>query len=325
MIDDSSPEPALSAWLDGLARAGRITLHRNSENLGFVASVNRGDGAGRGRDVVLLNSDTEVPSGWLRRLCGRRCGTPHAYFPVFKQRNDLLLAWRPRWPAAGGFHLEALDRAAQTANPGRAIGLPTTVGFCMFIARAALDDNGDFDHDGFGAGYGEENVCLRASARGWRHLLACDVFVYHEGAVSFGAAQEARMAKAMATLTARYPNYLALIASHVRANAAAPARFALTAALLRQSGRPVILMVTHGAGGGVRRHLDDLVQRLAGRAESCCCHRRCTGWTVTPGLADHPILELAAARNARFAALANGGRRFPGACPSSGADADEHS
>ena len=58
----------------------------------------------------------------------------------------------------------------------------------MYVRRAALTDIGLFDADTFGHGYGEENdFCVRASARGWRHLLACDTFVYHEGSVSFGA------------------------------------------------------------------------------------------------------------------------------------------
>ncbi len=42
VIDDRSPEPKLSAWLDRLAKSGAIVLLRNKRNLGFVASVNRG-------------------------------------------------------------------------------------------------------------------------------------------------------------------------------------------------------------------------------------------------------------------------------------------
>ena len=85
-----------------------------------------------------------------------------------------------------------LDAACRAANAGRSVELPTTVGFCMYIRRAALADVGLFDAETFGRGYGEENdFCLRASARGWRHLLACDTFVYHEGAVSFGAGASA--------------------------------------------------------------------------------------------------------------------------------------
>src|SRR6185312_3037645 len=42
VVDDHSPEPALSAWLDTEAANGRITLVRNPRNLGFVGSANRG-------------------------------------------------------------------------------------------------------------------------------------------------------------------------------------------------------------------------------------------------------------------------------------------
>src|ERR1700682_1684794 len=68
VVDDRSPEPQLSAWLDRLAKTGAITLLRNKKNIGFVASVNRGMRHAGDHDVALLNSDTEVPSGWLRRL-----------------------------------------------------------------------------------------------------------------------------------------------------------------------------------------------------------------------------------------------------------------
>ena len=49
---------------------------RNRRNLGFVASVNIGIEAAGGHDVVLLNSDTEVPPGWLVRLAGHAYAAP---------------------------------------------------------------------------------------------------------------------------------------------------------------------------------------------------------------------------------------------------------
>jgi GT2 family glycosyltransferase len=43
-----------------------------------------------------------------------------------------------------------------------------------------MDDIGAFNASAFGRGYGEENdFCLRATARGWRNVAACDVFVRH--------------------------------------------------------------------------------------------------------------------------------------------------
>ena len=76
VVDDQSPEPALSALLDRLAAAGRIVLLRNPANRGFVASVNRGIQAAGSHDVALLNSDTEVPQGWLARLAGHAYAAP---------------------------------------------------------------------------------------------------------------------------------------------------------------------------------------------------------------------------------------------------------
>ena len=76
VVDDRSPEPKLSAWLDRLAAEGRIELLRNRRNQGFVASVNIGIEAAGTHDVVLLNSDTEVPAGWLARLAGHAYATP---------------------------------------------------------------------------------------------------------------------------------------------------------------------------------------------------------------------------------------------------------
>ena len=57
----------------------------------------------------------------------------------------------------------------------------------MYIRRDCLNDVSLFDADRFGRGYEENDFCLRASAQGWRHLLACDTFVFHSGEVSFGA------------------------------------------------------------------------------------------------------------------------------------------
>src|SRR4029077_13962378 len=128
---------------------------------------------------------------------------------------------------AFGLGVAELDAACHAANAGRSVELPTTVGFCIYVRRAALADIGLFDVVAFGRGYGEENdFCLRAGVRGWRHLLACDTFVYHEGAVSSGAGAPAAARHGMAVLAERYPHYDRLVANHVRFDAAGPFRTA---------------------------------------------------------------------------------------------------
>ncbi len=296
LVDDCSPEPGLSAWLDEVNATGRIRLIRHRRNMGFVVSVNRGIKVSDHADVVLLNSDTEVPRGWLRRLAG------HAYADarigsVSPFSNNATICSYPidaGGPIPFGAELSAIDNACRDVNGGRGIDVPTTVGFAMFIRRACLEEVGLFDAETFGRGYGEENdFCLRATALGWRHVLACDTFVYHEGQVSFGVGSPDADGK-FATLTARYPDFPERVARHVRRDKVGPFRFALTAALFARSGLPTVLFASHGLGGGVRQHADGLVEQLAGRANVLllCATPRGIALSV-PACPGHPEMALA--------------------------------
>ena len=300
VIDDASPEPALSAWLDKLAAEQLIVLLRNKKNLGFVASVNRGMREAGSNDVVLLNSDTEVPPGWLPRLAAQAYRSPRIA-SVSPFSNNATICGYPRIAGSDlpfGRSVAAVDAACRQTNAGRWVDLPTTVGFCMYIRRAALADVGLFDEAAFGRGYGEENdFCLRASARGWHHSLACDVFVYHEGGVSFGNETDTRVSEAMKTILSRYPTYLHDVARHARKDDVGPYRFAVTAPLFASSGLPVILLVCHDLGGGVRLHVDRLVQRLSGRAHSLLLTATTRGAELSvPAVLGHPTLDLPAER-----------------------------
>jgi GT2 family glycosyltransferase/glycosyltransferase involved in cell wall biosynthesis len=305
VVDDRSPEPKLSGWLDRLAAKGRIELVRNWRNLGFVASANIGIEAAGDHDVALLNSDTEVPAGWLTRLARHAYATPRVA-SVSPFSNNATICGYPRieaGPPAFGLGTTELDAACRAANGGRSVEVPTTVGFCMYIRRAALADVGLFNAEAFGRGYGEENdFCLRSGARGWRHLLACDTFVYHEGAVSFGAGASAAAKRALDLLARRYPHYARLVAQHVKLDAAGPYRIAVTMQLFRRSGLPIILMLTHDMGGGVRRHIDELVARTAGKANCLLLESTARGAALSvPALPGHPELALPAERVADLA------------------------
>ncbi|MBS0559484.1 MAG: hypothetical protein JSR21_05465, partial [Proteobacteria bacterium] len=251
--------------------------------------------------AILLNSDTEVPRGWTRRLAA------HAYAAarvatVSPFSNRATICSYPTMESGGGppaFGLGAaeLDAAAQEANAGRGADLPTTVGFCMYVRRAALDEVGGFDEARFGRGYGEENeFCMRAARRGWTHRLACDAYVHHEGEASFGPAAP-ELSRAQDVLRALYPDYSRAVAQHIADDPAAPARFALTLELFRRSGLPCVLMVSHAMGGGIARHVGELVARLAGIANVLLLRGDSYGVSVSvPALPGHPALSIAADR-----------------------------
>ena len=225
VIDDASPEPRLSAWLRGLSG---ITLIHHAGNRGFVATANEGMRLHPDRDVVLLNSDTEVAPGWLDRIAAHarkdeRVGTVTPFsnnaticsYPRTLERNDL-----PK-----GATTASLDRAFACANPGLSAEIPTAVGFCMFITRECLDRVGLFDEARYGAGYGEEvDFCMRASRAGFRHVVAADVFVRHAGEVSFGNTGAERRARAQAIVDELYPEFQPRVRDFIARDPLAPLR-----------------------------------------------------------------------------------------------------
>jgi GT2 family glycosyltransferase/glycosyltransferase involved in cell wall biosynthesis len=300
VVEDRSPEADLIAWLQHLAKTGVITLLRNKRNLGFVASVNRGMAEAARNDVVLLNSDTEVPKGWLRRLAAQAYAQPRVA-SVSPFSNNATICGYPddRGGAmAFGHDVATLDDLCQTVNAARSIAVPTTVGFCMYIRRAALDAVGAFNAERFREGYGEENdFCLRATAKGWTHRLACDSFVYHQGQVSFGDRRDQLAQRAQALLCEDFPDYPERVARHVQRGDVTPFRFALSAGLFRKAAVPVILMVSHDLGGGVRRHIDMLVSRFHTRARMLLLEGTDRGARLSiPALPHHPTLTLPADR-----------------------------
>lgn len=311
-IDDASPEPKLAAYLDSLARDGRIGLLRNARNLGFVASANRGIEAAGRADVALLNSDTEAPRGWLARLAGHAYAEPRIASVSPWSNNATICSYPSVGGGAPAFGLDvhAIDAAAQAANAGRGVQVPVTVGFCMYLRRAALDEVGAFDAEAFGRGYGEEcDFCHRAAARGWRHRLACDTYVHHQSETSFGRRAHAARKAGEAVLAARWPEHAARVERHVLRGSVEPFRFALTAELYRRARLPVILLVTHALGGGVERHIALLERQLRGRANLLALFPSARGALLSaPSLPEHGSAAMPAERvETMVAALASAG------------------
>jgi GT2 family glycosyltransferase/glycosyltransferase involved in cell wall biosynthesis len=266
VINDGSPDPALTKMLQGWAGAGAFTLLENPKNLGFVATVNHGMRQHPNRDVVLLNSDTIVTTGWLERLQVAAMSASNIATATPLSNNATLLSFPipcEENPMPNTQDLSQLAQQCAMINDGLVMDIPTAVGFCMYIKREALDEIGDFDESSFGQGYAEENdFCLRASALGWRHIAACDVFVAHHGAKSFKDQKPKLIARNLQTLNTRYPDYATTIERFIAQDSLRLARNGLIKSLLRAHADGYILFVMHDLGGGVKTHADDLAKRL---------------------------------------------------------------
>lgn len=268
VIDDKSPDTKLSAWLQNLAAKGHIHLIRNRRPLGFLASCALGIEVTKSHDVVLLCGDSQVPLGWLQRLAAHAYAQPNvATVSPFTCYNGIAdLAGTPK-------AVDTIDQIFQATNSGRFLEISVPAFHCLYVRRAVLDVEGFVARDG-----ADGSFFLRSAAAGWKHWLACDMFVYRNG-----GSQPSDM-----------PCSLPLTG---KAAAAIPSVFAVTAALVRAAKLPVILMVTHNFGGGVRRHIDNLVERYRATARMLLLEGTDRGVALSvPSLPLHPALTLPSER-----------------------------
>ena len=262
VVDDGSPEPELSRWLRGQAASGRLTLLVQAQRQGFAAAANRAIALHVDRDLVVLHSDAEVANDWLDRLHAHATkahdiGTVAPFTNRGGVANYPCSAVDNAMPE--GLDIASLDALFVRANAGESIPTGLSRGPCIYFRRACLDAVGAFDSRPLGSDYGvEQDFCLRAAAARFRHVLAADTYVWHEGAVAFGADARDLAARAEKALGKLYPHYPAQRAEFDERDPARP--FARRVDLLRLAEwpRPLIVFVAHGWGGGIRRHMNDL-------------------------------------------------------------------
>ena len=221
LVDDASPDQAIKRHLATLSRQAGFQVLTNPANLGFVGSINRALSEVDGGDVILLNSDTVVPAGFIERLAAvahsaADIGTvtplsnngEFSSFPVPNQSND----WNSPEDAA------LVDGIAAASNCDRVVDIPSGVGFCLYVTRTCLDAVGPLS-ERYRRGYLEDaDFCLRAREKGFRNVCAPAVFVYHAGSRSFKSEKRALVLRNLDVLDAKFPNYRNECAAYVAAD-----------------------------------------------------------------------------------------------------------
>ncbi len=263
VINDASPDAELTCWLRERAVTAKFRLIENQQNLGFVATVNRGMQLNPQRDILLLNSDVEVANDWLERLREAAYSrqdvgsiTPFSNnaticsFPRFCEDNVLFM----------GLDVRQLDNHFSTyGTRDNLVEIPTGVGFCMYIRRDCLNATGYFDVETFGRGYGEENDwCQRAIKAGWKNFHQFNVFVFHKGGVSFAGEQSPRKKRALELLNELHPNYTKDVMDFIARDPAKKARQQMVLRIIASKKISKVLFISHKMGGGVPQHLQEL-------------------------------------------------------------------
>jgi GT2 family glycosyltransferase/glycosyltransferase involved in cell wall biosynthesis len=267
IVNDDSPDEDMNSMLNKKVAQWpeSVRLLTNEHNLGFVASVNRGMRLIENHDIALLNSDVIVPPDWLIRLQDEAYSRPKVA-TVTPLSNNTTICTFPEFlqdnPVPFGLRVDEVDNAFRCCNLAN-VETPTGVGFCMYIRWDCLKTVGYFDESRFGRGYGEENeFCQRALKKGWCNLVTPNLYVYHKGGVSFGDDKAGLVANANDVMDKMYPNYHSDVQKFIGRDPLRESRLIRLAELLASVKATKILHVSHGIGGGVDQHIQELAEYL---------------------------------------------------------------
>ncbi|MGE3914955.1 MAG: glycosyltransferase [Hyphomicrobiaceae bacterium] len=215
VIDDASTDPRIPGLLRALEGKSGLEIIRNTDNLGYTRTVNKGLSLAGKSDVVLLNSDAMVGPRWLEGL--RTAAYARNRIATVTAVSDNAGAFSVpemdrRQPLPAGLSEAAYQRLVMQKSGALWPEVPTGSGFCLYMRRDAIDAVGTFDAEAFPRGYGEENDwCMRALRAGWQHVVDDRTMVLHERSASFGASKTELLAAGRSIVDERYPDYGTLI------------------------------------------------------------------------------------------------------------------
>ncbi len=212
IIDDGSSDGEFSHYLQERSfSADNISLLRNDNNLGFVKTVNRGLEQLKEYDVLLLNSDTLVTSGWLNKLQDAAYSRDGVGTVTPLTNNGVVASFPHHYEdncIPSGYTLERFAQLIEDVSERERPEIPSCVGFCVYLKREMLNVCGVLDEETFEKGYGEENdLSRRMRAFGYVDILDDATYVYHKGECSFGEAKADLVEAHTKILQKRYPDY----------------------------------------------------------------------------------------------------------------------
>lgn len=263
VCNDCSPDenalPILNYWK---SKNSNFLLFENEENLGFVGTINKLVGY-TNNHFVILNTDTEVPSGWLERLmlpifemedvatttpftnAGTVCS-----FPEYLEDNEII----------SNLTVDQVDKYFSNVSLRHTtIEMPTGVGFCMGVNKDVVKKIGMFNPI-FGKGYGEENdFCQRAQKFGYKNIFVTNLFVYHKHGGSFSSeAKKQLVSRNLKILNDIHPNYDLDVSKLIREDKLLYVRAIIEFQIQSRDSR-INLFFNHGLGGGAEHYLNELI------------------------------------------------------------------
>jgi O-antigen biosynthesis protein len=207
LVDDGS-DPETRDWLTAHLASLRdddVLIRRETAG-GYTVAANHGLRASTAPFVALLNSDTIVPSGWIKKLIAALDSGPDIGLAGPLSNAASYQSIPEVVSPEGGFKVndlpsgttvEDMDRLCQQLAADIYPRVPILNGFCILMRRSLIDRVGLLDEQAFPRGYGEENdYCFRAWDAGFSAVIACTTYVFHAKSRSYTSLRRNELARA---------------------------------------------------------------------------------------------------------------------------------
>lgn len=185
VVDNAADNDTKAALREFSKDLSNVTIIVNDTNLGYPRACNQGMEAASGEYIAVMNNDVIVPPHWASRLLAAFSVDPQ--IGAVGPRTNYAVG--PQRVETASYTIEDLDRWAASWHRAHAGFLRSTsrlIGFLLVLRRQLVNDIGGFDPL-FGIGnFEDDDFSLRALLKGYKLVIADDVFVHHHGSRSFG-------------------------------------------------------------------------------------------------------------------------------------------
>ncbi len=246
VLDDCSPDVAWSQDIERLCGSLDIGYYRSPRNIGIprAMSLAMSRAVASGYDYVLIaNSDVMFPLNMVTAMVRLAAADPDVGSVTAWSNNVSIFSLPTANPVIRDQDVVDWISYELEAEFGEfGLEIPTAVGFCMLVPTPVVVRVGLFDPV-FGRGYCEEvDWSRRASALGYRCLLAPSAFVFHLGGASTRAAGvlsggSSTVAAHERIVDFRHPTYRAEVEAFVQAGSLTPVIERAARAIVLAAGR----------------------------------------------------------------------------------------
>ncbi|MHB8442992.1 MAG: glycosyltransferase [Patescibacteria group bacterium] len=278
IFNDASTDSRIKSEFSKYHNGNNIFYYENNKNLGFIKTVNKAFSLSKINDVVILNSDTIVTKHWLSEMKDSVANSDRVAtcMPISNEATIYSIQRYTKINLLDNFSIDDIGSVLYKNGLRLNLEIPVGVGFCLYITRNSLNDIGFFDEI-FGKGYGEENdFCMKASKKGYKHILCDSAFVYHKGHVSMKEAgilkkdKDDTLLHNEKLLNEKHPDYLPTIHKFLDQNTSTLSEISnnLLLNIIPRSKKQKILYVLHNyndqnVSGGTELHVKDLCDNFS--------------------------------------------------------------